>query len=234
VKELCNSNCHCAEIIRSTNAAIISVTLGCRIQSWNSAAVALFGYSAAETLGNDLMMVIPEDRLAEAVANHARVIAGKSFRWETVIRHKSGRLMGVALYLAPICDGEGKVVGASAVAHKLTKRALLKRGAQRNAEKRQLLERAQQKGAVHERKRIGKELHDHLCQHLVGAAFAAKALSISLPPTSDATAEAEEIARLVNSAVQQLREIAHGLRSAADDSSKRPAAMARNGSNRDV
>ena len=234
MKEPCDPNSHCAEIIRASNAAIISVTLECRVQSWNPGAEALFGCSAAEALGKDLMIIVPEDRLAEAVANHARVIAGKTFRWETVIRHKSGRLVAVAMYLAPTRDGEGRIVGACAIAHKLTKRAPLKRGTQRKAEKRQLLERALQKGAVHERKRIARELHDHLSQHLVGAAFAAKALSISLPPASDATAEADEVARLVNSAVQQVRNIARGLNSVALDSPKRHGAVAGNGSNRNA
>jgi PAS domain S-box-containing protein len=232
VKDLFDLNSHSAEIIRASNAAIVSVTLGCRVQSWNPGAEALFGYSATEALGGDLTMVVPEDRLAEAVANHARVIAGKSFRWETVIRHKSGRLVAVAMYLAPMRDSEDRIVGACAVAHKLTKRASLKRGTPPKAEKRQLLERALQQGAVHERKRIAKELHDHLCQHLVGAAFAAKALSISLPPSSEATAEAAEVAQLVNSAVQQVRNLARGLNSVALNSSKRGGSVARNGSDR--
>jgi PAS domain S-box-containing protein len=231
VKDLFDLNSHSTEIIRASNAAIISVTLECRVQSWNPGAEALFGYSAAEALGKDLMIIVPEDRLAEAVANHARAIAGKTFRWETVIRHKSGRLVAVAMYLAPTRD-EGRIVGACAVAHKLTKRALLKRGTPPKAEKRQLLERALQKGAVHERKRIAKELHDHLCQHLVGAAFAAKALSISLPPASEATAEAAEVAQLVNSAVQQVRNLARGLNSVELNSSKRGGSAARNGSDR--
>jgi PAS domain S-box-containing protein len=234
VKEPCDLNSHCAEIIRASNAAIISVTLECRIESWNPGAEALFGHSAAEALGNDLMIIVPEDRLAEAVANHARVIAGKTFKWETVLRHKSGRLVAVVMYLAPTRERDGRIVGACAVSHKLTKRALLKGGTDRNPEKRQLLERALHEGAVHERKRIGQELHDHLCQHLVGAAFAAKALSISLPPSSDATAEADEVARLVNSAVQQLRNIARGLNSVAPNSSQRHGSAARNGSDRNA
>jgi PAS domain S-box-containing protein len=231
VKEPCDPNSHCAEIIRASNAAIISVTLECRVQSWNPGAEALFGHSAAETLGHDLMMIVPEDRLAEAVANHARVIAGKTFKWETVLRHKSGRLVAVVMYLAPTRDPDGRIVGACAVSHKLAKRALLKSGTDRKPENRQRLERAHHEGAVHERKRIAQELHDHLCQHLVGAAFAAKALSISLPPSSEATAEADEVARLVNSAVQQVRNIARGLNSMAVDSSKRHGAVAGNGSN---
>ena len=232
MKEPCDLNSHCAEIIRASNAAITSITLECRIQSWNPGAEALFGYPAVEAIGNDLMMMVPEDRLAEAVANHARVIAGKTFRWETVIRHKTGRLVAIAMYLAPTRDCDGQIVGACAVTHKITKRALLNGASQRKIEKRQLHERALRRAAVHERKRIAQELHDHLCQHLVGAAFAAKALSISLPPASEATAEAEDLARLVNSAVQQVRNVTRGLNSVAFNSSKPRRSAAGNGSDR--
>lgn len=79
------------------------------------------------------------------------------------------------------------------------------------------LERALLDSADRESRRIGQELHDNLCQHLLGAAFAAKALANSLPPGSSAAVEAGEIARLVNSAVQQARDIARGLNPAELD-----------------
>ena len=73
------------------------------------------------------------------------------------------------------------------------------------------LERALLHSAERERQRISQELHHHLCQHLLGAAFAAKALANNLDPTSPAGAEADELARLINSTVQQTRDIVCGL-----------------------
>ena len=73
------------------------------------------------------------------------------------------------------------------------------------------LERAQRLAVAKERQRIAQALHDHLCQHLLGAAFAARALANSLDPASPAAAEAGELARLMNAAVQQTRDIVRGL-----------------------
>ena len=63
-----------------------------------------------------------------------------------------------------------------------------------------------------EQRRLGEDLHDGLCQHLVSTAFAARKLSAklterALPEAGDAT----EIADLVAQAIAQAREVARGL-----------------------
>jgi signal transduction histidine kinase len=78
-------------------------------------------------------------------------------------------------------------------------------------DEREFLVRALLEVAERENRRIGQELHDHLCQVLVGAAFAAKAVSLNLPPSSPAAAELDELVRLISSAAQQTRDIARSL-----------------------
>jgi signal transduction histidine kinase len=73
------------------------------------------------------------------------------------------------------------------------------------------LERAVLESAEQERRRIGQELHNHLSQLLVGAAFGAKALADRLPAASPEAAAAEDLARLIHSAVQETRDIVRGL-----------------------
>lgn len=63
-----------------------------------------------------------------------------------------------------------------------------------------------------EQRRIGEDLHDGLCQQLVGAAFAARKLAarlsdLSLPETKDAG----EIAELLGQSIAQARDAARGL-----------------------
>ena len=88
------------------------------------------------------------------------------------------------------------------------------------------LERARREAVADERQRIAQALHDHLCQHLLGAAFAAQALAHSLAPGSPPAVEAGELVRLMHSAVQQTRDIVRGLNAAAarDDESAALAA----------
>ncbi|HEY8378504.1 MAG TPA: PAS domain S-box protein, partial [Nannocystis sp.] len=55
-----------AAIVESSEEAIVSKTLDDgRIVSWNAAAERLFGYSAAEALGQKITIIIPPDRVDE-------------------------------------------------------------------------------------------------------------------------------------------------------------------------
>lgn len=74
------------------------------------------------------------------------------------------------------------------------------------------LQKALLEAAEREQRRIGQELHDHLCQHLLGAAFATKALAGALDRDKSTHAPAlHDLARLVNDAVAQTRDISRGL-----------------------
>lgn len=79
-------------------------------------------------------------------------------------------------------------------------------------EENKFLERALLEAAEREQRRIGQELHDHLCQHLLGAAFAAKALAGAMDREQSRLApQLHDLARLINDAVTQVRDISRGL-----------------------
>ena len=48
-----------AAIVHSSSDAIISVTLDCVMRSWNQGAERLYGYSAAEAIGQPISILIP-------------------------------------------------------------------------------------------------------------------------------------------------------------------------------
>jgi signal transduction histidine kinase len=79
--------------------------------------------------------------------------------------------------------------------------------------RRQLLEREILAVADHEKERLGRELHDGLCQSLAGIAALSSALSRKLAASAqpDPTAAAYEIVRLLNEAIREARDLAHGL-----------------------
>ena len=112
-----------AAIVESSGDAIISKTLDGSITTWNPAAERLFGYSAEEIVGRPVTVLIPPDREDEEPAFLARLAAGRRVEhYDTVRRRKDGSLVEVSLELSPITDAEGRVVGASKIAHDITAR----------------------------------------------------------------------------------------------------------------
>src|SRR5271170_5392055 len=77
----------------------------------------------------------------------------------------------------------------------------------------QLLEREILAIADREKQRLGRELHDGLCQSLAGIAALTSALSRSLATNGEPgpAAAADEIVRLVNETIGEARDLAHGL-----------------------
>jgi len=112
-----------AALVASSDDAIASKTLDGIITSWNPQAETLFGYSAAEAIGQPMTLIFPPDRLDEEADLLARIARGESIkRYETVRVHKDGRQIMVSVNLSPIRDGKGRVIGASKIAHDITLR----------------------------------------------------------------------------------------------------------------
>ena len=105
------------------------------IARWNSAATALFGYSADEALGQNLDLIIPEHLRAAhwrgfdaAMESGAMKLQGRP----TLTRgsHKSGRKLYVEMTFAIVKDGTaGEVLGSVAVARDVTERVERERAA---------------------------------------------------------------------------------------------------------
>jgi PAS domain S-box-containing protein len=112
-----------AAIVESSDDVIVSKDLNGIIQSWNSGAERLFGYTAGEVLGQPITIVIPSDRLSEEPDILSRLQRGERVdHFETIRRHKDGTLLDVSLTISPVKDSQGKVVGASKVARDITER----------------------------------------------------------------------------------------------------------------
>jgi signal transduction histidine kinase len=58
-----------------------------------------------------------------------------------------------------------------------------------------------------ERRLMAREAHNDLCQQLLGAAFSAKALASDLQSGSPAIGKLEDLARLINAAAQEVRDL---------------------------
>ncbi len=112
-----------AAIVESSDDAIISTDLNAIITSWNAGAERLFGYTAAEAMGQPLTLLIPPERVDEEPAVLARIGRGEVVEQdETVRRRKDGTMVDVSLRVSPILDRQKQVVGTSTIARDITER----------------------------------------------------------------------------------------------------------------
>jgi len=113
---------HLAAVIEYSDDAIITKTLKGVISSWNPGAQRLFGYTAAEAVGQPVTMLIPDNHLDEEPDILDRLRRGERIdHYETVRRRKDGELINVSLTVSPIKDGAGRIVGASKIARDITR-----------------------------------------------------------------------------------------------------------------
>jgi PAS domain S-box-containing protein len=114
---------HLAAIVESSDDAIISKSLQGIIRSWNLGATRLYGYTAAETIGKPMTLLLPVERANEEAEILERIARGERVEpFETAHRCKTGGIIHVSLTISPILDRDGKVIGASHVARDITDR----------------------------------------------------------------------------------------------------------------
>ncbi len=117
-----------AAIVDSSDDAIVSKSLDGIITSWNRGAERLFGYTAAEVVGQSIRLVIPDDRQQEEDAILERIRKGERVdHFETVRRRKDGTAIDVSVTISPVLDKSGRIVGASKVARDITQRKEVER-----------------------------------------------------------------------------------------------------------
>ena len=112
-----------AAVVDASSDAIVSKTLTGMITSWNASAARIFGYSAEEIIGQNIRVLIPEERQAEEDEILARLRRGELIEhYETVRIAKDGRPIDVSLSISPVRDQAGRIVGASKIARDITTR----------------------------------------------------------------------------------------------------------------
>ena len=112
-----------AAIVDSSDDAIVSKTLEGIITSWNRGAEKMFGYSAAEAIGQSIKLIIPLERHAEEDDVLAHIRRGEKIdHFETVRQAKDGRKVDISLTVSPVKDAQGRIIGASKVARDVSER----------------------------------------------------------------------------------------------------------------
>jgi PAS domain S-box-containing protein len=112
-----------AAAVESSDDAIVTKTLEGTITAWNSGAQRLFGYSAAEAMGQSMRMLLPAERENEEAEILARIGRGELVdHFETVRLRKDGARIDVSVTISPLKDENGAIIGASNIARNISHR----------------------------------------------------------------------------------------------------------------
>src|SRR5687768_3331759 len=115
-----------AAVVESSDDAIISQDLDGIVTSWNAGAERLFGYRAAEMIGQPINRIIPPDREEEEQNIFQGLRRGERVNdFDTVRITRDKRFIDVSLTISPIKDRSGNVIGASKIARDITERKRL-------------------------------------------------------------------------------------------------------------
>ncbi len=173
-----------ADLLDVAGLAVVRVDSEGRIRGWSAGACKLLGWAEEEAVGGSLWQIFGAEGLGSPQVGTC---------WTLASRTKEGKAVEMK-----VCAGRESKGGTSFLLTDITET--------------KFLERALLEAADREQRRIGQDLHDHLCQHLVGAAFSAKAEAGALDrEASPHAAPLHDLARLINDAVKQVREISRGL-----------------------
>ncbi len=112
-----------AAIVEYSNDSIISKSLDGIIKTWNRGAEKMFGYTASETIGKHISLIMKAEYLEEE-QNFIKKISKNEIieNYETVRYNKSGEEVYVSLTVSLVKDKNGKILGVSKIARDITEK----------------------------------------------------------------------------------------------------------------
>jgi PAS domain S-box-containing protein len=117
-----------ATLLNAAAEAVVASDREGRITWWNAGAERVFGFSAAEAMGQSLDLIIPEPQRARHWEGYDRVIATGVSRYgagdllAVPAMRKDGTRISLEFTIAPVKDADGGMVGMVSVLRDVTAR----------------------------------------------------------------------------------------------------------------
>lgn len=120
-KQAEEKNLRLADIVESSDDAIIGKTVDSIITSWNKGAEKIFGYAESEVLGKPVTILVPSEYKDQVLKIHDKIRRGEHVEhFETVRRKKDGKLIDMSLTYSPVRDAQGRLVAVSTIGRDIT------------------------------------------------------------------------------------------------------------------
>jgi PAS domain S-box-containing protein len=98
-------------LVSSITDAVFSLDTGWRVLTWNPAAEAFLGFTAAEALGRRTDEIVIVDSSVDRAAMRQKLIAGEAIHAEGRIRRKDGTWVDMQSSTVPVLDRGGNALG---------------------------------------------------------------------------------------------------------------------------
>jgi PAS domain S-box-containing protein len=207
-------------MVESQHDLIARFDRGGRFTFVNDAYCKKYGRRREELVGHDLIMMVHEDDVTAVRESLRKLDAPPHRTWvDTRIVTPAG-VRWIAWEGCGIKDERGRMVEIQCVGRDVTDRRATEEALRaslaelrRSEEKLRLL--AQRRAVIREeeRKRLGFDLHDDVCQELVGIGILVESVRRQIAPlAASAAAGLEHVAGYLNEVVEHLRLLAHDLR----------------------
>jgi PAS domain S-box-containing protein len=121
-----------AAIVESSDDAIVGKDFESKVVSWNAGAERMFGYTAAEMLGQPITRLQSPDRPEEEARILEEVRRGGIRHYETVRLHRDGQFIELSLTVSPIKNARGDIIGSSSILRDITERKRAERELREN------------------------------------------------------------------------------------------------------
>jgi PAS domain S-box-containing protein len=207
------------QLLGAVQEAIIATDLDGTIVYWNPFATQLYGWSAEEVLGRNIMEIV----VSNATRTHASQIMesvkkGRNWTGDFEVRRKDGTTFPAQITDAPIFDEHGAVVGVVGISRDLSEQKEAEKALKQSQMQLESMVQERTKALrllsarlLHmqdnERRRIARELHDSLGQYLA-------VLAMNLAQLSDAdqkrrTHLISECNTIVTNCLSETRTLSH-------------------------
>jgi PAS domain S-box-containing protein len=219
-------------LLNAIPAGLIATDVAGQIIYWNRVAAELYGWSASEVLGRNILEItVPPDNEKEAEEIMSLLSAGLSWTGEFKVKRRDGTCFTAMVTDSPVLDDNGVMIGIIGVSLDLSARERAEEAYRKaNQELELRVERRTQElntanenlrdlsGRLlqlqdQERRRIARELHDSVGQLL--AAISMNTVTINAESAKLSPAAAEALAhnsRMVDEILGEIRTISHLLR----------------------
>jgi PAS domain S-box-containing protein len=108
-------------MLDSVADAVIAADPSGKIIYWNNAAAKIYGFSREEAIGQDLVSVtVPEMSTEESRKILGRLMRGKSWSGEYMVKHRDGHLFPIYANDSPVFDDDGRLIAVLEASHDIS------------------------------------------------------------------------------------------------------------------